>query len=447
MKNLARNYTIEAKESPKRSERPLRELARNCRILVVEDEREIARSYMDILCPQQTSNVVSLKSSRSQKPQASGPLASQAEFEVVIAHDPETAIALVKTAMQKGQPFAMGFFDVLLGADKDGFELVKSIREIDPRLLAVFVTAYNDRSVDSIQAVLGDNNNSSWDYLNKPFSSGEILQKARNFTAYWNLQAEKMAKEEMLSSLQQKLMESERHSAVAAVSRGVNHEFGNVLMQIMGKADLAKGRSPELMNDALTKILEATTRASEILDRFRHLASGSSYKAEKEVVDLPGLVDEALSLLEHQLNVNNVKICKIKIEKVSAPVHATSIMQVLVNLMINSMHAMGSSGQIDISIKKLESNEVEIYLRDYGPGIPENLIERAKEPFFTTKGEMGTGLGLAISTEIVEMEHQGQFTLKNHGMKGLEARIVLPLTTLASEDVGGDTPTKGENNE
>ena len=443
MKNLARNYTIEAKDSSKKSERPQRELARNCRILVVEDEREIARSYMDILCPQlQNSNVVSIKSSRSQKPQASGPLAEQSEFEVVIAHDPETALAFVKTAMQKGQPFAMGFFDVLLGADKDGFELVRAIREIDPRLLAVFVTAYNDRSVDSIQAVLGDNNNSSWDYLNKPFSSGEILQKARNFTSYWNLQAEKLAKEEMLASLQQKLMESERHSAVAAVSRGVNHEFGNVLMQIMGKADLARGRSPELMNDALGKILDATTRASEILDRFRNLASGSSHKAEKEMMDIPVLIDEALSLLEHQLSVNNVKICKIKMEKVSAPVHATSIMQVLVNLMINSMHAMGTSGQIDVSVKKLESDEVEIYLRDYGPGIPENILDKVKEPFFTTKGEMGTGLGLAISSEIVEMEHQGHFILKNHGMKGLEARIVLPLTLPE-----GETVTEGGNNE
>jgi C4-dicarboxylate-specific signal transduction histidine kinase len=288
------------------------------------------------------------------------------------------------------------------------------------------VTAYNDRSVDSIQALLGENANSSWDYLSKPFSSGEILQKARNFTSLWNLRAEKKAREEVVSSLQHKLMESERMSAVAAVARGVNHEFGNILMQVVGKADLARGKSPEMMNDALNKILDATNRASDILDRFRHLANGSHMESEKEMTELPQLVEEALTLLEHQIKMHGLKVCKIKMEKVMAPVQATSILQVLVNVIINAMHAMGTSGQIDISVRKAD-DQAEIYIRDYGPGIPENLLEKAKEPFFTTKGDQGTGLGLAISNEIVEMEHQGTFLIKNHGVKGLEVRLLLPL--------------------
>lgn len=404
----------------------------NSRILVVEDEREIARSYVEILAPTENSNVVPLRSSRSASKKIEKPVSGVREFEVTVAHDAETALAYVKDAMKRGRPFAMGFFDVLLGGNQDGFELVKQIREQDPNLLAVFVTAYNDRSIDSIQTVLGENSNSSWDYLNKPFSSGEILQKARNFTSHWNLQKEKQQKEDLLAEIQMRLMESERHSAVAAVARGVNHEFGNILMQIMGRADLAKDRSPEVMKEALTKILDATNRATDILDRFKHLASGSSYHGEKNMTDLVSLINEAIGLLDHQLSSNSVKICKIKMEKLSAPIHETSIMQVIVNLIINSMHAMGSPGQIDFSLKQ-NQNHAEICIRDYGPGIPNELIEKVREPFFTTKGDQGSGLGLAICSEIVEMEHQGQFVIRNHGVKGLEVLILLPLEEVKHE--------------
>ncbi|MCB0412179.1 MAG: ATP-binding protein, partial [Bdellovibrionales bacterium] len=123
---------------------------------------------------------------------------------------------------------------------------------------------------------------------------------------------------------------------------------------------------------------------------------------------------------------HKMKVCKIRMEKVAAPVYATSILQVLVNVMINAIHAMGTSGQIDVSVQQVD-DVAEVVLRDYGPGIAPELIEKVREPFFTTKGEKGTGLGLSISAEIVEMEHLGQFALKNHGVKGLEVTISLPL--------------------
>lgn len=128
MKNLARTLNIES-EPRKPSQR---KWVWNSRILVVEDEREIARSYADILSPQSHGNVVPLRSSRSLKSaESSAPKAQQHEFEVVLAHDVETALALVKKSVREGKPFAMGFFDVLLGGEKDGFELVKMIREVE----------------------------------------------------------------------------------------------------------------------------------------------------------------------------------------------------------------------------------------------------------------------------------------------------------------------------
>ncbi|MEZ4872403.1 MAG: hypothetical protein R2827_09215 [Bdellovibrionales bacterium] len=65
-------------------------------------------------------------------------------------------------------------------------------------MFAVFVTAYNDRSIENIQATVGEGKVDHWDYLSKPFSHSEILQKARNFTSLWNLTKEQTEHEMQL---------------------------------------------------------------------------------------------------------------------------------------------------------------------------------------------------------------------------------------------------------
>src|SRR4029077_1931208 len=102
---------------------------------------------------------------------------------VLVVSKPSDAIDAVKASVTDNKPFAMGFFDVMLGAEIDGIELVKQVLAIDPKMFAVFVTAYQDRSVDSIGTILGDENREKWDYINKPFTEGEILQKARNVSS------------------------------------------------------------------------------------------------------------------------------------------------------------------------------------------------------------------------------------------------------------------------
>lgn len=394
----------------------------NKRILVVEDEKEVARAYMDILAPQ--SNVIQLRSSRKNssmpQPGVSGP-----EFEIEVVHSADEALIRAKLAKNNGTPFAMGFFDVLLGPGSDGFELFREIHEFDPSLFAVFVTAYNDRSVDSIRQLLGEDKTARWDYLSKPFSHGEILQKARNFVTLWNLQEEKKMRENQLAEAQRRLLDSERYASVAAVARGVTHEFGNILMQIMGKADLSRKKSDVEMRQAMEKILEASQRANEILERFKNLSGSGQMESHKELISLNQVVDEAVDLMEHQLRKCNIKLCKVKFEKINVYANATSLLQVFVNLIINSIYAMGNSGQIDISIIA-GGTHAEVRVRDYGPGIKPELLDKVMEPFFTTKGKMGTGLGLPICREIVEIEHLGEFKIKNHGIKGLEAIIRLP---------------------
>lgn len=403
---------------------------RNQRVLVVDDEPEIVSIYRDVLISEEKS--LRVRSSRASAPQATNVTVLKSvndkfDFDVTTAGSAREALMAVEKLKALGQSFALGFFDVRLGEGMDGIDLVKEIHKTCPEMYAVFVTAYSDRSIESITEALGATQANRWDYMNKPFNAAEITQKARNFVSLWNLQRENEDHVDAVAELNRRVLESERVTSVAAVARGVAHEFGNLLMQIMGKAEVSRNKSPEEMRRALDKIIDASQRAHEILDRFNHLSDTKSQATMKSMVNVDEIVSEALDLMSHQFKRSNIKITVIKKDKVKAYLHGTSILQVLVNIFINGIHAMEGSGQFDVSLTQINSSEFELKVRDYGPGVKPELLEKILEPFFTTKGDKGTGLGLAISREIIEIDHGGEFKLQNHAMKGLEISMRMPV--------------------
>ncbi|MCB0420949.1 MAG: hypothetical protein KDD61_08130, partial [Bdellovibrionales bacterium] len=160
------------------------------RVLVVDDEREIAEIIRTILQGKKNdSEHRRFQSSRhltsevSSEEAAKGVARVSHLFEVDIVTSADEALEAVQRSLQEDRPYALGFFDVVLGGSKDGFDLVKEIQLLDSQIYSVFVTAYNDRSIDSIDSYLGSDKVSRWDYMNKPFTEGEILQKARNFVS------------------------------------------------------------------------------------------------------------------------------------------------------------------------------------------------------------------------------------------------------------------------
>jgi two-component system, NtrC family, sensor kinase len=409
----------------------------NRRILVVEDEPEIAKAYQQILTPEKIGNIVPIrKSSRTLTPaEAALPQAQIPPYDLTIAHSASEAFHYIEEAVAKGQPFAMGFIDVLLGTGIDGIELVKNIQKIDPEMYFVFVTAYQDRSVDAINELLGPQVAERWDYLNKPFSEGEIIQKARSSVSHWNLKKEKEKRDEQLADLQKRIFDSERMVSVAAVSRGMGHEFGNILVQIIGRADLAKKKSEKEMKEAFDHIIRAGEMAAKVLDRFKNLSRAStSTGTAKNLIMLSQPLEDALLLMDHQLKVSKIKICRTKSDQALIVADSSAITQVIVNLIINSVHAMATGGQLDFSVSRTPQ-WAELKIRDYGPGISAEHLPHVTRPFFTTKGDEGTGLGLSICKEIVEIEHAGQFSIVNHSVKGVEVTVRLPLPTKKENDL------------
>jgi len=397
----------------------------NRRILIVEDEIEILKVYTEILSPK--TNVSIIKSSRNQKSKKQIDNDLIDNFEVTTASNGEEALALVKISISENKPFAMGFFDVLLGSGIDGIETVRQIHELDSQMYSILVTAYQDRHVNSIQKIFGKKFQDRWDYLNKPFSEGEILQKARNMTSMWNIRKQKEEDQDKIKNLQQKIGENERLLTIAAVARGVGHEFGNILLQIMGRADLSRTGSPEEMKSGLETILTASEHAANVLTRFKNLASPSEQMVTMGKVSIIDIIKDTIMLMEHELKRCQVKTIFAFSEIPEIVGYRTGLVQVFMNLTINALHAIGDkSGRIEYAARVL-GDQIEIAVRDSGTGISETHINSVFNTFFTTKGEKGTGLGLAICKEVIEITHGGKVSVKNHSGGGAEFCILLPI--------------------
>ncbi len=404
----------------------------NRRILVVDDEPAIADGIRSLLAPVKSNLLAFRKSSRSAPAAEVQPLPEENRgYDVTVVSNPSDALAAVRQALKEGRPFAMGFFDVLLGADIDGIELVKQVQNLDQQLFAVFVTAYHDRSVDSINDFLGGDKAERWDYINKPFSDGEIIQKARSVTSLWNLQRLKEWQEDQLADAQRMLLQNERANTVAAVGRSVAHEFGNLLMQIVGHAELALMKNePVRMKEALDTILKASDTATHVLTRFKKLAQGENRKKEHTLVNIYQPLEEALDLMSYQFKKCQIQVAKAKMDQVLLEANRHSLVQVFMNVFINAAHVMPKGGKIDLSVVRThsggESSSLEIQIRDHGSGIPVDILSKVTEPLFTTKGAQGSGLGLAICKEIIEIEHGGHFLIDNHPQGGVVVTIRLP---------------------
>jgi signal transduction histidine kinase len=395
----------------------------NRRILVVDDEPEIAKGISRILSPKEN-KVVELKSSRSRKAQTDE--FSRKPFEVVVVNDPEAALKAVEESLRSGRPFAMGFFDVVLGASIDGIELVRQVFALDPHMYAVFVTAYQDRSVDAISSYLGEEQQERWDYINKPFSEGEILQKARNVTGLWDLNRLKNWQQERLSEAHQLLMASEKQTAIAAVGRSVAHEFGNLLTHIIGHAEIAKmSEDVQDIKSSIDVILKAGQTAATVLKNFRNLNENQERDLELRLTPVLKVVDEALELMEFRFRRHGIKVSKVGGETLSAQLNKSSLVQVFANIFINAIHAMPKGGHLEIQLSE-QAESCQIQIKDSGPGIPPEYLPRVMEPLFTTKGNEGSGLGLSICKELIEIEHRGKFKIENHPQGGALVTIQIP---------------------
>jgi signal transduction histidine kinase len=222
-----------------------------------------------------------------------------------------------------------------------------------------------------------------------------------------------------LKTTQAQLIQSEKMGIVGKLSSGVAHEVKNPLMIIIQGIEYLKEKlktKDEDVSMALKDIEEAVGKADNVVRGLLDFASVSKLVATPENVDL--IIDNALLLMKNLLDKNNIKITRSFEENIPCiTIDKNKIQQVFFNIILNSIDAMPSGGEIMIrtSAEQRPDHEkwVTVQIEDTGTGIPEGVTGKIFEPFFTTKQYRGGhGLGLPTVKNIIDM-HGGKISISN----------------------------------
>jgi signal transduction histidine kinase len=179
------------------------------------------------------------------------------------------------------------------------------------------------------------------------------------------------------------------------------------------------------MKKGLATIVTQVERITKVINQLLTFARRRT--PERRAVDLGEIVDDSLEMFQERIARSRITVDK-SIESSLPPVHADrdQLIQVLINLVMNSLHAMPEGGRLRLSLAR-EGSHVCLGVSDTGHGMPEEIRSKVFEPFFTTKDfGKGTGLGLTVVKGIIE-EHGGTIFVESVVDKGTTFWIRLPL--------------------
>jgi two-component system NtrC family sensor kinase len=227
--------------------------------------------------------------------------------------------------------------------------------------------------------------------------------------------------------LERRLVQADKLSSIGLLAAGVAHEVNTPLAVISTYAQmLAKQISgDDQKSKLLDKIAKQTFRASEIVNSL--LSFSRTSPTEFVEVDINRVIQETLTLIEHQLEKSNIQV-ELDLEQALGGVKGNSgkLQQVFLNLFLNARDAMESGGTLAVRTR-CEDGFARIDVVDSGQGIPPEHMARIYDPFFTTKGaKKGTGLGLSVTYGIVR-EHGGTIEVDSRPGAGARFHVELPL--------------------
>jgi signal transduction histidine kinase len=214
------------------------------------------------------------------------------------------------------------------------------------------------------------------------------------------------------------------------LAAGVTHETRNLLTGIVGFAQIARMRTgdPDAARRHIDLVEREALRCVEILERYLTFAYADG--TGPELVDVASVVGQVVRATTHQLSMHRITLFSdIAGQLPSVRCRRGELSQVVLNLVINAMHATPEGGKVVIGATETD-RMIELTVTDTGAGVPLELRERIFEPFFTTKPEgQGTGLGLALCRRIVT---SAGGTIGVVGEPGRGARFVVRLPAVGA---------------
>jgi signal transduction histidine kinase len=222
-------------------------------------------------------------------------------------------------------------------------------------------------------------------------------------------------------------IQTEKLSALGRMAAGIAHEINNPLAGILlFSTNLSKKVPPEgPLKEGLDIIVRETVRCKSIIQEL--LEFSRDREPRMVPTDVNDVIEKALTILENEFRLQHIELQKQLAADIE-PIRLDSnqIEQVMVNILLNAVHATPAKGTIIVQSKmRPDANQVRVVISDTGCGIaPENL-SKIFEPFFSTK-EKGTGLGLAVSYGIVK-NHGGHIRVDSQPGEGTRFTIDFPV--------------------
>jgi signal transduction histidine kinase len=229
--------------------------------------------------------------------------------------------------------------------------------------------------------------------------------------------------------LYEQLRHTDRLAIIGQLAAGVAHELNEPLSSILGFAQLV-GKTPGLNEDAsrdLSKIIKASLYAREVIKKLLVFAREASTHMEE--INLNNVILDGLYFFEARCIKSQIEIVKSLADRLPRIRGDDSqLNQVLINLVVNSIHAMPSGGKLFIQTA-FDDNYVILIVEDTGIGMPDEIRSKIFLPFFTTKDvNEGTGLGLAVVHGIVTA-HSGEIKVESWQGRGTRFDIRFPAIT------------------
>jgi PAS domain S-box-containing protein len=243
--------------------------------------------------------------------------------------------------------------------------------------------------------------------------------------------------------LESQFLRSQRMESIGRLVGGIAHDLGNLLMPITLGVKVLRRRldqSDDKINQVLSMIQKSAERGGDMVEQVLAFARG--VEGERVALQLGGIVEEVEGITDETFP----ESIEVRTE-VADPLprvmgDATQIQQVLVNLCVNARDAMPDGGTLTVDVHPVELSETDaernidaepgtyvcVRVQDTGTGMPDEVMDKIFEPFYSTKEEgEGTGLGLSTAYSIVQ-SHDGFIEVDSEEGEGTVFRVYLPVS-------------------
>lgn len=238
-----------------------------------------------------------------------------------------------------------------------------------------------------------------------------------------------------LEATTKQLVVSGKLAAIGEITASVAHEINNPVAVIQGNTDLIResiGSASKALNAEFSLIYEQVHRINTLVNKLLQFARPEEYAGEEYAgsVDRHSpntVITDTLPLVQYLLNKVEIEIDLQLMASNLVSLNRTDLQQVLINLIVNAIHAMPDGGALTISTAdhKIEDQEgVLITIADTGVGMTPEVLSRMFDPFYTTKRAEGTGLGLSITHKLIARSG-GQIWAESQLGKGSIFRVHL----------------------